>query len=102
MTRYKIDALAELGTIEGSIKSRRKTLRDTANAATAATTESLLRTLEANATALRAEVATLPDRPPLTFAYTDGGNDWKRPCPVAPDDPIFDTLEIPAFLRRAA
>lgn len=100
-TRYKIDALAELGTIEGRIKSARKSLRDTANATTARIAEATLPSLERKAAALRAEIATLPDRPPLTFAYNANGNDWRKPCPVAADDPIFATLDIPAFLRRA-
>jgi hypothetical protein len=101
MQRYKQDALAELYSLEARIKSARKSLRDTANATTAHIAEATLPSLTRKADALRAEAATLPERPPREFAWAASGDDWKRPCPVAADDPIFATLDIPDFLKRA-
>lgn len=99
--RYKQDAFADLYSVEAQIRSARKTLENTANANTAAAKLGSLPSLERRATALRAEAAALPERPPREFAWAASGDDWKRPCPVAADDPIFATLDIPDFLKRA-
>lgn len=100
--RYKIDAQGELVSLEARIASARKTLRDTAQANTARITEAVLPSLERRAEALRHEVETLPDRPPLDFR--GGGN---FPCLLRDYvlEPLtaaeLETLEVPAFLQRA-
>jgi hypothetical protein len=63
MQRYKIDAQAELHTIECKLATARKSLDRTANRNTAATELSKIPGLERKAEALRAEIPTLPERP---------------------------------------
>lgn len=106
-TRYKIDAQAELVTLEQRIASTRKSLRATANATTATIELAKLPSLERKALALRAEIENLPERPALGgwCPHADARDIPRWPNGLAratwPGGEYDEALlEIPEALRR--
>jgi hypothetical protein len=97
--RYKQDAASELYDVERRIASNRKSAHNSTNSKTAGIADAVLPSLMRRAEELRAEVAMLPERPPYTFAHTDGN----FPC-LSRVEPFsqreLEELEVPEFLRR--
>jgi plasmid stabilization system protein ParE len=96
MTRYRIDVLGDIASVEAKLASNLKQVATTTSRKNAAIADAVRPALERKLASLRDELVTATERPMIVYK-TSFRFDYRTDFPTQKE---LEQMDIPAFLRR--
>jgi hypothetical protein len=96
MTRYRIDVLGDIASVEAKLASNLKQVATTTSRKNAAIADAVRPALERKLASLRDELGTATERPLMRYQTSFR---WDQRTDM-PSEIEMEAMDIPAFLRR--